>query len=106
MNIVWHTLKFVLSAALGYASVFLVMAIALQTGVIDALPADQYLYDFKMAYFGGGLMSAILGTGLGVISFFTNGRMRTALLLLPLLMPLLYSLIVLGYFSALPAPVL
>lgn len=96
-----HIFKLIALAALGYASVFLVMFLALELSVIDKLPADEYLYSFRLAYFGGGMMAAIAGIGLGVISFFTKGRTSMVFLFLPLLVPALYSIGVLTYFSSL-----
>lgn len=106
MMIALHIFKLIALAAMGYASVFLVMFVALQFGIIAALPADEYLYNFRLAYFGGGMMAALAGTGLGVLSLFTRGRLSAWLLWLPLLVPALYSMAVLTYFSALPTPAL
>lgn len=102
MTIALHIFKLIALAALGYASIFLVIYIALQFGIIHALPADEYLYNFRLAYFGGGMMAAITGISLGAISLFTRGRLSTFLLFLPLLIPALYSIGVLTYFSSLP----
>lgn len=106
MTILLQVFKLIALAALGYASVFLVLYLALEFGVIDALPADEYLYSFRLTYFGGGMMAALTGIGLGIMSFFTKGRISTIFLLLPLLVPALYSIGVLTYFSSLPAPAL
>ena len=103
MTIALQILKLIALAALGYASVFLVMFLSLEFGIISALPADQYLYSFRLAYFGGGMMAVLAGIGFGIVSLFTQGRLSLVLMLLPLLVPLLYSIGVLTYFSLLPA---
>lgn len=104
MMIAMHIFKLIALAALGYASVFLVMYLALEFGIISALPADEYLYSFRLAYFGGGMMAAIVGTAMGIVSLFTSGRLSRVLFWLPLLVPALYSIGVLTYFTLLPAP--
>ena len=103
MNIAIHILKFLALAVLGYGSVFLIMTGALELGLIDSLPADEHLNNFRLVYLGGGLFACLAGTLLGVISFFTRGRLSTIFLLLPFLFPALYSIVVLTYFSLLPA---
>lgn len=103
MSIATHILKFLVLAALGYGSVFLIMSGALQLGLIESLPADEHLNNFRLAYFGGGLFACIVGSLLGITSFFTKGRASTIFLLLPFLVPALYSTVVLTYFSLLPA---
>jgi hypothetical protein len=102
MSTAIHILKFLISAALGYGSIFLIVAGALQLGIIDSLPADEHLNNFRLAYMGGGLFVSIAGTLLGVSSFFMKGRSSTLFLLMPLLAPALYSIVVLTYFSTLP----
>lgn len=102
MTIVLHIFKLIALAALGYASIFLVIYLALETGMISSLPADEYLYSFRLTYFGGGMMAVITGISLGAISLFTQGRLATLLLFLPFLVPALFSISVLAYFSLLP----
>ena len=93
---------FVAMAVLGYLSIFVVLVGSLQLGVIDALPADEYLMKFHMVYLVGGLAVAIAATLIGVGNFFARGRARKILFLFPLVVPLTYSIIMLAYFSTLP----
>lgn len=88
--------RFIALVILGYAGIFIVYVIALN--LADHLPDDAHLYNFRLAYFGGGLMALILGTALGVVSFFTTGRIGRIFLFLPCLTPIVYSAAIMMYF--------
>ena len=91
-------LRFLVLAAIGYAGVYAVFVGWLY--VFDKLPDDAHLGAFKTSYFGGGLMACILGTGLGTISFFTEGRARRMFLLMPAVLPLAYCVGILIFFKS------
>jgi hypothetical protein len=101
MSIAIHILKFITLTALGFFSIPVIMLGALQLGVIDALPGDEHIYNFKLIYMGGGMIALMLACLVGAASFFTHGRTSTTFLLLPLVIPMLYSIAVLTYFTAL-----
>lgn len=101
MNIAIHILKFITLAVLGFFSIPVIMLGALQLGIIDALPGDDHLYNFKLIYMGGGMIALILSCLIGAASFFTHGRASSTFLLLPLIIPALYSVAVLTYFMTL-----
>ena len=101
MSITIHILKFIAIALLGFFSVSGMVVLSLYLGIIDALPADEHLYHFKLVYGGGGMAAFILGLLLGVASFFTQGRTSTAFLVMPLALPVCYSIAALIYFSTL-----
>ena len=97
MNTTTRILVFIGLAILGYASVFGIIMLRLQ--LTGTLLDDAHLASFKMLYLGGGPMACILGTGLGVISFFTQGRVSQFFLLLPALVPAIYCAITMVYFT-------
>lgn len=99
MNWFIRILGLIGTAALGYASVFIVYAIGLTLMV--TLPADQYLHAFKVLFFGGGLICVLVGAGLGVMRFFTGGLWRTVFTWLPVLLPAVYCCVVMTYFALL-----
>ena len=93
-------LGFLVMAALGYASVFLILALGLQTEILETLPADAYLPMFRTLYFGGGLIACILATGIGIMAFFCEGIPGRLLFWLPFYGPAVYCLAILAaYYS-------
>lgn len=97
MNWFMRILGLIGTAALGYASVFIIYVIGLYA--FNLSPADEHLYAFKTLFFGGGLMSVIIGTGLGVMRFFTAGLWRILFIWIPVLLPLIYCIYMMVYFS-------
>jgi hypothetical protein len=91
-------LAFIAIAALGYASVFLVLIVGLQLDLVAALK-DNQIPDFNMIYFGGGLMTCLVLTGLGIMNFFCEGILSRILFALPLVGTTLYSIGTLAYFT-------
>mgnify|MGYP003387376387 CR=1 FL=1 len=91
-------LTFIAMAALGYASVFLVLIAGMQFGIVATLQ-DSEIHTFNTAYFGGGLMACMVLTGIGIMNFFCAGVLSRILLLLPFIGTMLYSIGVLVYFA-------
>lgn len=94
-------LGFAMIVLLGCFTGALVMVLALKSGIIAALPQDEHLENFKRIYMGGGAMVWIAASLLGISSFYFEGVARIIPFLLPLIAPLVYSILVLGYFSGL-----
>jgi hypothetical protein len=101
MSIAIHILKFIALAVLGFFCIPGIMMASLQFGIIDALPEDEHLYNFKLIYLGGGMMALIGSILIGAATFITAGRTSKIFLFLPLVIPVLYCMTVLGYFSTL-----
>ena len=97
MNWFMRILGLIGTAALGYASVFLIFVAGLYLN--DTLPEDQHIHAFRTLFFGGGLMSVIIGTGLGVLRFFTSGALRVLFIWIPVLLPVIYCIYMMVYFS-------
>lgn len=95
----WLTraLGFIGMALLGWAGIFLVYTAGLI--IVGHLPADEHLYEFRTMFFGYGAMACILGTLLGIPSFFKQGGTRLLFLLLPCVVPVLYCTGVMVYFA-------
>jgi hypothetical protein len=94
-------LGFATIVLLGCFTGALVMVLALKLGFIDALPRDEHLATFKRVYMGGGAMIWIAASLVGISTFYLDGIARIMTLLLPLLAPLVYSILVLRYFTGL-----
>jgi hypothetical protein len=92
-----RALGFIGMSLLGWAGIFVVYAIGLT--IVGHLPADQRLYDFKIAFFGYGVLACIIGIFLGLPSFFKQGGTRLFFLALPCLLPVLYCTGVMIYFA-------
>ena len=90
-------LVFIGLALLGYASIFGIIMLRLQ--LTGTLPDDAHLASFTTLYLGGGPIACIIGTGLGVISFFTLGRVSQFFLLLPVAVPAIYCAVTMLYFT-------
>jgi len=97
MNTVMRIFIYVGMAALGYAGIFGILVLRLV--LTDTLPDDVHLESFRTVYLGYGLMACLIGTGLGVISFFTRGQTSKIFLTLPAAIPVAYSAVVMLYYS-------
>jgi hypothetical protein len=97
MNTAMRVFIYLGIAALGYAAIFGILVLRLL--ITDTLPDDTQLANFTTVYLGYGLMASIVGTGLGVISFFTRGRTSKIFLALPAAIPVAYSTVVMLYYS-------
>lgn len=98
MDIFLRVFGFVAMAVLGYASIFMVLILGMHLGVTASLP-DDHLGTFSFGFFGGSVWACILGTLLGLGTFFIGGRAARALFFLPLVLPLVYALCALAYFA-------
>lgn len=99
MNTPVKIIVYLLLCALGFFSAALMLTLALQWGIVDALPPDDQLERFKTIYMGGGLLVSIVGISLGLISFFTVPPVSRYMLGLPVILPVIYGIAVLAYFA-------
>jgi hypothetical protein len=98
MSTAMRILAFIAIAALGYASVFLVLVVGLQFDLVATLK-DNQIPDFNTIYFGGGLMTCLVLTAIGIMNFFCKGMLSRILFGLPLVGTALYSIGTLAYFT-------
>lgn len=100
MNLPVKIFVYLILSGLGLFSAAAILMLSMQFGFIESLPPDDRLEDFRMAYMGGGMIVSIAGVVLGLISFFTSGKLSGFFLALPLALPVLYSIGVLMLFPA------
>lgn len=99
MDTVIRIFGFVALAVLGYASIFMVFILGLQIGVIASLP-DEHIGAFNFGFFGGSAWACILGTLLGLGTFFiSNERAARILFFMPLAVPMIYALAALIHYA-------
>ncbi|WP_435641009.1 hypothetical protein [Micavibrio aeruginosavorus] len=81
--------------ALGSACGAFVLMLGLQLGLLDALPPDAQLDQFKTLYMGGTMWAWLAGTLIGAFSLMSGPRFYAVLASLPLTLPLIYSIVTL-----------
>lgn len=91
---------YLLLSGLGLFSAAIILVLSMKFGFIESLPPDDQLEQFRMAYMGGGMIVSITGVALGLLCFFTSGKLSGFFLALPLVAPVLYSIGVLLLFPA------
>lgn len=101
MSTALKVLGFATIVLLGCFTGALVMVLALKFGLVEALPQDEHLQSFKQVYMGGGAMIWIAASLIGISSFYFDGFAKIVALLLPVVAPLVYSVLVLRYFAGL-----
>ena len=94
MDLVLRIFGFVLLALLGFFTAHIVLISGLQLNLIDQLPPDDQLRNFRLTYFGGAGWACIIGTLIGLACFFNRGKIRAWLI------PTIYCILALIYFSA------
>jgi hypothetical protein len=99
MDLVLRIFGFVMITLLGFFSAHIVLGLALQLNLIAHLPPDDQLRDFRLAYFGGAGWATIAGALIGLACFFSKGKLRRWLMTAPVLIPTIYCILTLIYFS-------
>lgn len=95
-----RVLAYLALCGLGFYTATIILVLAVETGAfsVDTLTGPT-VQAFKTAYLGTGIIIGVLGMLVGLGHFFTQGWPSRVLMAMPVLLPALYSIGALLYFS-------
>ena len=91
--------QYVACTVCGYLAIYLVFHLSVKVGLFPELAGQADQQSLNYWFFGGAAWIWLIAMLAGIGSFFTSGAARLALLLLPLLAPLLYCIGVLARYG-------